>query len=657
MALSQTPGAPQKNDDLTNLNLDDLSKMTVTTASKKAQSFNSVPAAIYVVTSEDIKRMGAKNVPEALRMVPGVEVFRLSAETYAVSVRGFNSYNSNKLLVLVDGRTIYSPYISGTYWEVEDFLMEDIDRIEVIRGPGGSLWGANAVDGIINIITKHSKDTLGGLFTAEGGNLETNRLGFRWGGKIGDYGTYRISGQSGVDSDLVLSNGGGRAGDGKNLNDLSFRADLDAKKTGKFTFEGTENRTGLYENTNAPIPVSPYSLFTGQLDHVTTSSLLGRWEHDENAGAQTALQVYYNMLDYPFSYQGLSGYTWDFDLQHQMATMKNQSITVGAGYRQDTNQTWRGIAGWLDPSDEKVITWSAFAQDDILLAPKNHLSLGLKYENDTITGNEFQPNARYSYTPDDNRTLWASVARAVRTPGQFDRSQVDFTAVGPATGGSGGNPTASVIYGNNNLVSETLVANEIGYRFKPTEKLMVDVATYYNIYNDLLYYTTGTPFTGTVLGSNEGSTYPIGSQDYYITPTYTNNGDRGHTYGVEMATHYNPSNLFRATLSYTYLQHDHFLYGTPMDSPVNQVGLHLSWDLPHDFKLDTLSYFYDKISDLGVPAYFKQDINLSWRPNKTYEISGGVSDLFSQYHQESIGIFWQPTDIPRSYYAKMTLHF
>ncbi len=650
----QTAGKSQKADDLTDLNLDDLSKMQVTTASKKAQSLNAVAAAIFVVTAEDIKRTGAKNVPEALRMVPGVQVSRLGGQTYAVSVRGFNSYNSNKLLVLVDGRTIYSPYISGTYWEVTDMLMENIERIEVIRGPGGSLWGANAVDGIINIITKHSKDTQGGLFITSAGSLESNRLAFRYGGKIGD-GTYRVDGKAGVNKDAQLSDGA-RAGDGENLSELGFRADFDEKSKGRFMFQGSENRFGLYEQTSAALPVAPYSTFFGGMEMITASHILGRWEHDEAHGAQTAVQVYYNMLDYPFSYQGLSGYTWDLDIQHQMAEMKNQSITLGVGARYEINNTWKGIAGWLYPADQRDTILSAFGQDEITINPKNHVTLGLKYEHNSVTGSEFQPNARYAYTPDENHTIWASVARAVRKPGQFDEGQVDvLSAAPPAT--QGGLPTASVFYGNQGLTSEKLIANEIGYRTKPMEHVLVDVAAYYNIYDNLLYYAGGTPFTGTILGGDTGSTYPLNGQQYEITPTYTYNGDKGHTYGLEWATHYNPSKLFHATLGYTYMNWDGFALGTTMFTPKNSVDLHLSWDLPHELKFDTMAHWYDAIFDEGVSAYVKLDANLSWKPTTAYEVSVGGNDLLSNRHREGTGIFWPTAEIPRSYYAKVTLHF
>ncbi|MBS1718042.1 MAG: TonB-dependent receptor plug domain-containing protein [Armatimonadetes bacterium] len=625
------------------MSIEELMKIEVTSASKKTQPLNTAPAAITVITHDDIKRSGARSLAEALRLVPGIQIARTTQNYYAITARGFNNANfdgsfGNKLLVLIDGRSIYIPYTSTVYWEVADLLLEDVDRIEVIRGPGGSLYGANAVNGVINIITRSAAATQGGLLIGSAGTLELEREAFRYGWKQGDA-AFRIFGKHGNDGDSRLDDGS-RAGDGRNLNELGFRSDISDSKHGSLMFQGNYGRFGINESDVTPILTPPYQSIDAVKDMITASSLVGRWQLDDKAGGQTAIQAYYDLLDYPYTNSGSKTTTWDLDFQRQFPQSKFGSLIVGMGYRFVDNDSMQEPTQELLPPRRRDTTFSLFAQNQSTVNKVDTLTLGLKVEHNTYTGFEYQPSVRYFHPVDASHSWWGAVSRAVRTPSQTELNDHLVTAVDPPV--NSGLPTAYESIGNPNLVSEHLIANEIGYRMQAGDRISLDVTAFYNIYTDLIYMVQGDPYTSIEFGT------PV-----TVIPTYLRNGEHGNVFGGELETKLKLNRRSRLTFGYSYLCQDHFSKDTSIDSPRHQAFLRFSNDFHHKLKLDAMLYWYGDIPSLGVTSYEKLDVHLSWKPDEFTEASLGGQDLL---HRQSLQ-FANSYAIPRSIYFQLSRRF
>lgn len=629
---------------LGNLSIEDLMKIEVTSASKKAQPLDSAPAAITVITQDDIHRSGARTIVEALRLVPGLQIGRYTQNYYAVTVRGFNNpnfdgSNGNKLLVLLDGRSLYMPYTSTVYWEVEDMLLEDIDRIEIIHGPGGSLYGANAVNGVINIITKSAKSTDGGLLVTSGGTLERDRLSVQYGWKNGEHAAFRIFGKHGDDNQSVYPDGTG-VGDTRTMNELGFRGDIDGKR-GTLMIQGAHNKFGITEAVTAPSLTDPFFANYSPKDTITTSDLLAKWTVDEKDGGKTIFQSYWDYLDYPYTNASARSTTWDFDFQRQFPTMKSHNLIVGAGYRYMINDSSPGITQQLDPLARRDSIYSLFAQDEISVSEKGRLTLGMKLEHNTFTGYEFQPSIRYLHQIDPAHTFWGAISKAVRTPSQTELADKLVTGVdGPANPGD--DPTAHISFGNPNLTSEHLTAYELGYRMRTSDKLSIDLAAFYDRYSDLIYSADGTPFNGTEFG------VPV-----VVDPTYLQNGESGNVYGGELTARWKmqPKSFF--TLGASLTKQDHFSQGTSIMSPQVQAFARLSHDFRTNLKADAMFYWYDSIPEIAQNSYSKLDLHVSWKPSDNVELSVGGQDLLFGRSMQ----FTSASEIPRSAYLQLNVHF
>jgi len=406
--------------DLTELSLEELMNIEITSVSKKAEKFSQAPAAIYVITSEDIKRSGATSLPELLRMVPGVEVARINSNAWAISVRGFNGRFANKLLVLIDGRSVYTPTFSGVFWDEQDLLLEDIERIEVIRGPGGTLWGANAVNGVINIITKKAKDTQGFFSTVTYGNIEKPTVGMRFGSKLGKDLYYRVYGKY-FKRDSFEDIYGNDAGDEWEVGRGGFRADY-SKGKDSFMVEGNVYKGETGENLNISSRLYP------KTDDLQGGNLLCRWARKFSEKSDISLQMYYDHVERSQEYQmpsvtgGLQKetfkmklQTYDLDFQHRFFLGDKNEIVWGTGVRliKDKYQNTPHLA--ILPDSKWMHIYSGFVQDEIHLIPeKFSLILGSKFEHNSFTGFEYQPNLRLLYFPKKEHTIWAAISRAVR---------------------------------------------------------------------------------------------------------------------------------------------------------------------------------------------------------------------------------------------------
>jgi iron complex outermembrane receptor protein len=409
--------ASSKVHDLTELSIEDLMKIEITSVSKKAQKISDAAAAIFVITQEDIRRSGVTSIPEALRMAPGVEVARIDANKWAISARGFNSRFANKLLVLMDGRSVYSPLFSGVWWDVQDTMMEDIDRIEVIRGPGATLWGANAVNGVINIITKKAGDTLGGLVTAGGGTEEKGFGALRYGLKPAEDSDFRAYAKY-FNRDRSVTSTGADAGDEWDAFRAGFRLDHETSARNNFTLQGdyyTGNAGTTYDVASITLP---YLNTFQKKSESAGGNIIGRWNHTFENDSEFSLQAYYDRSDRKDLFAAGVVDTADVDLQYRFKWFGGQEFVLGTGYR----FTRDNIANdnelrTADPASRSESLLSAFIQDDITLIDNRlHWVIGSKFEHNGYTGFEVQPNTRLIWTPSTTQSVWGAISRSVRTP-------------------------------------------------------------------------------------------------------------------------------------------------------------------------------------------------------------------------------------------------
>ena len=607
--------------DFTQFTLEELANYPVTSVSKSEEKLSTAAAAIHVITQDDIRRSGANSIPEALRMAPGVQVARVDAHTWAITARGFNDVFANKLLVLHDGRSVYTPLFSGVYWDAQDTLLEDIDRIEVIRGPGATLWGANAVNGVINIITKSAKDTQGVLITGGSGTEEHVFGGVRYGGQIGKDAWFRVYGKYFSRDDSALP-GGGDANDHWQVSRGGFRADWDASEMNHLTFQG-DIYGGNARQTNIRLRQTPPFTNYPDASHydISGGNLLGRWTHDFSTDSEFMLQTYYDRTIRNVTVFEEDRQAWDIEAQQRFSLFGRHDVIVGLGYRLMDDSTDGSFDVSLDPEDRTTDVFNAFVQDKItLVADRLWLTLGSKFEHNDYTGSEVQPSGRLTWLPEEHQTLWASVSRAVRTP---SRAESDIRLNQP----SGVSPSLiTSIFGSSDYGSEKLIAYEFGYRVQPDERLSFDLALFYNDYDDLRSLE--------VVGPQPGPPPFI--------PLLADNRLEGITYGGEVSANFQASSWWRLRLAYSYLQMDLDTKDGSTDttssaeiegsSPEHQVSLISSFELPDNFSLDLWARYVDRLPARDIDPYFTFDARLAWRPTKNFEISIVGQNLWDPRH-------------------------
>ncbi len=620
-----------------------------------SETVSQTPAAVSVVTQDDIKRSGARNIPEALRLVPGMDVAQIDSSEWAVSCRGFNDQSANKLLVLQDGRSLYTPLFSGVFWDVQDTMMEDIDHIEVVRGPGATVWGENAMNGVINIITKSAEDTPGGLVTGGGGTLDRGFADVRYGGKIGDNTYYRVYGTYSDHAGANLPDGT-EATNSWQMARGGFRVDGNASEQNSFTVQG-DGYVGWIRQVlvNLYSPVPPFTESIPDDWQVHGADALGRWKHTFSDTSDLSVQAYYDYTSRKAAIFDEERNTFDLSLQHEFALGGRNKVVWGLGYHVTTDREQNNSTISFDPDAQTVNLFSGFVQDEIALV-KDRLSLtvGTKLEHNDYTGVEVEPSARLLWTPWaasssrslSSQTFWASVSRAVRTP---SRAEETFTAKYP----NSLFPTVPVI--NNGTIdfqSETLIAYEIGYRVQPLEKLSLDLAAFYNDYDNLRSIQVSSVFPpATVLGN-----------ELY-----------GHTYGTELSATWKVTDWWRLQPSYTYLQMDLQAHPAGLipgytqnlvaqiegSNPKNQFSIRSSMDFPHGVTFDTALRYVDDLPYFQIAGYFELDARVAWRINKHWELAIIGQNLLHDQHAEfnSTEVNTQATEIPRSVYGSVTWRF
>jgi iron complex outermembrane receptor protein len=643
----------QAQGDLAGKSIEELMDIKVTSVSKKEEKLFQTAAAVYVITQEDIRRSGMTSIPDLLRMVPGLDVARIDGTKWAVGSRGFNGRFTNKLLVLIDGRSVYSPDTSGVYWEALDLPLETIERIEVIRGPGGTLWGANAVNGVINIITKKAMDTQGGLVTAGGGSEDRGFGSLRYGGKLGSQAYYRVYAKYLNTSGLLLDDGGA-ASDGKSSAQGGMRLDWQPSTRDSLSFQGGIYDVSLKERPSLVSAQAPFTLPGLSSSELKGGDLLGRWSRVFSERSDTALQVYWDRSYHNVYGVGIRLDTVDLDFQHHLVFGARQDVVWGLGYRlvaASTNSS-TGVPV-LTSKAGRTQLFSGFLQNEFtLVKDRLRLTAGAKVERNSFTGFEIQPSVRLLWTPSKHQTVWAAVSRAVRTPSLADDAlQISLTTL-PAPDGT---PVVLDIFGNPNFKSETLLAYEVGYRAQ-RGKLSLDVATFYNVYGKLQ--------TSQAAG---GPIFEFAPPHLVLTTTLGNLAG-ARTYGVEVSANCNVTTNWKVSAGYSFLRMQSYSNSaipgvtppSPGDNPQHQFQIRSYYNLPHKFELDAGLYRVSALPSQAVPAYTRLDLRLGWRPAESIEFSVGGQNLLHKGHEEfnatDIGIIDEDL-VRRSVYAKLTWRF
>lgn len=595
--------------DIKGANIEQLMQISITTTSRYEEQLQGSAAAVFVLSRDDIRRSHVTSVPEALRLVPGVQVARIDANKWAISIRGFNSRTANKLLVLVDGRSIYDPLFAGVFWEARDVNLEEVERIEVVRGPGGTLWGANAVNGVINIITRHAGDTLGTQVTLGTGTEERAQAGARYGWKSSANGHVRIY-ADGFARDTGFSPTG--AHDDARLARAGMRADW-TRNNHKVLF-----KTDLYDGLfgSAASPTTPGSL--PQNAGNQGQSLVLRWTYNYSEGSQTMLQFWYDRFSYDDYAIDEKRQTYDIEFQQAIRLRENQRIVWGANHRRTSDHIGNGPQLALVPTSRRDNLSSLFVQDEIsLVAHRLRLTLGTKLEQNDYSGTEWQPNIRFAWLQDTNNTVWSAVSRAVRSP---SRLESDISA-------------PSEITGNPNFDSEKLVAYEAGYRSRVSVQTWIDTTVFYNAYRGLL--------------SIEGTTLA--------------NKLRGSTSGVEIAGRWLIDSTLHYDIAYSYLNMDLAVEADSVDltrpalvegsDPRHQVVVRGAWNPWKTVEVDATLRYVDKLAALSVPSYLTADLGIGWRPQRNLRITAVGQNLLDRRHPEQSGA--RTTEVQRGLYLKL----
>jgi iron complex outermembrane receptor protein len=648
MLLAATPQTQRRAQKLKSLTLQQLGEVEVTTQSKEPTQLWATPAAIYVLTGEDIRRSGVTNIPDALRLIPGVNVARVNgSRNWAVGIRGFADQFSKYVLVLIDGRSVYTPLFGGVLWTANNVMLEDIDRIEVIRGPGGTIWGADAVNGIINIITKHSQDTKGTLLAAGGGNVDQNTEDARYGSESKNW-TWRTNAFGFVRSPELHVDGQPEY-DWSRFGQVGFRADL-ANKAAQLTFQGNAY-WGKFGDAQALSTYSPPTNFISyQSTNVSGGNLRAQLRRQFSNGSDIYSQSFWSHEHRIGSNFGEDRDTFDIDFLHRLAATQRQQFTYGLGLRLSPSTVTQTIpTDTFDPARKTDSIYSAFLQEELRLVPgKLSLTLGSKLEHNNYTGFEYQPNARLLFTPTNRFSAWASVSRAVRTPDRVDEDiHVDILAVSSPL-------IFARVLGNHDLHAERLVAYEGGLRALIHPRFYISAAGFYNAYRNLI--AQGSPII------TAGPTPPFPPATFLFTFQYTN-GIHGTTDGAEISPDWQATSFWHLRAGYSYLNIDLndepgfndavTLKSLRGSSPTHQAFLQSEINLPDHLEFDQSFRYVDSLPAQSVRAYTTADARIGWNPTKNLNFSVAGQNLFQPHHAE-FGIDPPPAVlIKRGFYAKL----
>lgn len=623
-------------DDLDGLDLEDLMNLEVTLVSGEEQTIKEAPAAVFVITSEDIRRGGFTSIPDALRLVPGMQVGRVTASEWSVSARGFGGRFASRMLVLFDGRAVYNDVFAGVFWAIQDYPLEDIDRIEVIRGPGATIWGANAVNGVINIVTKSVDETQGWSVRAGGGDQEKHFGSARFGHRISDKLAFRIYAKE-VDRNNMEFESGANAHDDNDHYRLGGRIEGDLTDSIRFTLSGDYHDSRMSEQTQQLSLTPPLQFAQRYKNTIDSANVIARLEGVGDSGElQWSIQGFVDRDRVDIN--GIDGEigTVDLDFRSFVKLADSHSVVWGVGYRRRYDRGDSVFRISFVPDKRDTDKYSAFIQDTITLTDNAFVMVGTKVERNQYTGWEIQPSLRGTLNLEESSAVWFSVSRAVRTPSRTDANLVGVSSVVPA--GPTGIPVTLV--GDSSVDSEEVYAYELGYRSQPTDRINVDISAFYNHYDNII-----TP-------SRTG-----------VSPVvvFYDNAGRADVFGVEISSTVQASDRWRLHGSYSWLNMD--LRGgdesAEHSSPENTVNLRSEYDITDDLECNAVGYYVDQARGFKVGSYFRVDAGLTWRPQEGIELSVWGQNLTESHHAESNDSFWiqRRIDVPRSVYGQVVIRF
>lgn len=650
MFSAETAGPPTNTPPLKKLSLEELSQIEVTTPSKEPEKAFRTPAAIYVITGEDIRRSGATSIPEALRMAPGVEVARIDSDKWSIGIRGFGSRLTRDVLVLIDGRTVYSTLLAGTYWEVQDTMLEDVDRIEVIRGPGGTIWGPNAVNGVINIITKRSRETHGVLASVGGGNVDQGFANVRYGGGD-DRLSYRLYGKT-------FTRGPQFHSDNRNFDDWravqgGFRADWNRTQNESFVFMGDVYTTRAGERVNASTYNPPANYIIDANARLSGGNFLVRWDRNLSDRQSVEIQAYFDRTNRAEPNFADFRDTFDVDYTHHLKWLGRQSLTWGLGSRVSPGNNVQVVSGLtFNPAQRTDQLLTAFVQDEVaLVEDRLSLTIGSKFLHTNFTDFAPEPSARLLWTASQSTSFWAAATHAVRTPSDAEH---DFNLSSLVTILPSGMPYFARFSANKNFQPEQMNGYELGFRQLLGKNVYVDIAGFYNHFHNLFSEDIiGTPFV-------ENDPAPT----HLLLPAQFGNGVIGNTKGFELAPEWRPTSFWRLRGSYSYL-HMNLRKGpnsldigtvpiTEGSSPHHQVYLDSAFTFATRFEFDAVYRYVSNLPAQNVHAYSTADANFAWQLTRQFELSLVGRNLLQPFHAEYAGDPGGLVGIKRSGYIRLT---
>jgi len=647
--------AQEPTPDVGSLSLDSLSSIEITSVSRKEQTLIEATAAIFVITSEDIRRSGMSNIAELLRTVPGLDVAEIDANKWSVTTRGFGERYPDKTLVLLDGRTLYSPLTSGVTWDVQETMLEDIERIEVIRGPGATLWGANAVNGVVNIITKTAKNTQGALISGAGAIRGRNSGATRYGGSLGSRGHYRVYGKY-FDRDGSPTPSGGHAPDGWHDLRSGFRADWDISGATTTTIQGDLYRGRVGTTVPGLLSISPplTGLFIGETT-TTGGNVLGRWTRTSNH-LDTTVQAYFDLAHRNESaVLGEFRHTFDLEFIERYHRWNRHELIFGGDFRDNADRTIGSLNISFNPANRSTQLYGGFAQDEFaLFANRLKLTLGSKIEHNYYSGIAFQPAVRLAWLPSEHSATWMAISRASESSSRTDS---DVRTNDDVSLGADGTIILASSFGTEHLSPENVIAYEFGSRWQPGNKLSFDLATFYNHYTNRHTNEPGTPFF-------EDSPTPR----HLVVPNYKASNISGETHGLELLAKGRPAHMWELSASYTLFEIHLHQSSASQDfatapesegsSPTQEFQIHSLLNLPHKLEFDSALFHVGRLVEPAIKAYTRLDLRIGWRPTKAFELSGGGRNLLqSQHYEFGSGGLVQAEPVGRSAYLKANWRF
>ena len=637
--------------DLTQASLEDLLDIQVTSVSKKEQKLSHAGAAIFVITQEDIRRSGATNLPEVLRLAPGVSVARINSSTWAISIRGFSNLYGNKVLVVIDGRSVYTPAFSGVYWDQQDLPLEDIERIEIIRGPGGTVWGANAVNGVINIITKSAQATTGGLVTLGTGSENVGDGLVQYGGTVGSKGAYRAFGRY-TNTQQSRFGDGTPAGDGWHSSHAGFRSDWQLSQRDTLTVQGDLEQGLEGEPSFLAVP-KPLTETETRVTSFSAGHVLGRWNRTLDSGSSLSLQAYVDHYDRWEDVVRERRTTGDLDFQYRQALGSRQDLVWGLGYRTTSGLFSPGPTVSFLPPQRTDNLYSAFVQDEIKVNPLVSLTIGSKFEHNSYTGFEIEPSAQLVWTPTTRQSVWLSASRAIRQPAMSDVTlQVDAAIIPLGEGRTG----LLRILGTPNPKTEELRDFEAGYRAQVGRRLSLDADIFLSYYRHLQTAEPQTPYF---------AVNPL--PPHLVIPEVFDYKAHARNYGGEFSVNWAASSRWKLSTGYSLLHMnvtrdpssgDASVESTPGRDPRHQFQIRSLLNLGRNWEWDNTIAYVGARPSFGVPGFARGETRLGWRPSESVELSVSAHDFLRPSHSEYFDEYQLlHTQVERSVVGKITWHF